>query len=331
MQSVSPPTKLFDSSFGAFQVSVPSGASLFSLYRQGSATKPPLVLLHGYPQCHTIWHDVVHSLPTDLTLIIPDLPGYSRSTKKPSEDGTHTAHSKRAVASDIIALVDALFPGTKTKFILVGHDRGPRVSYRLSLDHSDRLKGVCIMGIAPLTEQFGRMRLEVNKHEETLRMYHWIFLALPPPLPETLIGHDPEQYIRFTIDSWTGSNTKGKIPPDIMRTWTDPYSQSPDVIKGSLEDYRAGATLDLDHEAEDRECGRKVTVPFLNLYSEHLTTRFNAEDVWNSKFDPSGTAKIRHVKIGDEGIGHFLPTEAAEETARALVDWLRDDIGIEVL
>ncbi|KAG8863187.1 hypothetical protein FRB96_009369 [Tulasnella sp. 330] len=104
------------------------------------------------------------------------------------------------MANDMVTIVDSLFPGENTTFFIAGHDRGARVAYRLALDPPRRMRGVCVMYSIPF-EQFGRMRLNVNKDEETLKQHHWIFLALPPPLLEMLIGHDPEEYFRFTIDN----------------------------------------------------------------------------------------------------------------------------------
>lgn len=157
------------------------------------------------------------------------------------------------------------------------------------------------------------MSLAKNNHAETFTYYHWIFLALPFPLPETLISASPSFYFTHTLNSWTGSRSLGKFHPVAMNSWISQYDD-PAVLLGSLEDYRAGATIDLVHDAEDDgrvECG------VLALWSAGLGRRYNVGRVWR---DLGGV--VEGWQVGDDGTGHFLPLEAVGETASRLLAWM---------
>ena len=217
------------------QVDVPSGASIFTLVRPALATtspSPPLLLLHGYPQNHTCWSQLVLDLPLTQTLVIPDVPGYGLSTKTPSAD--HAAHSKRSLAKDMVDLMAALY-GPETKFLVLGHDRGARIGYRAAMDFRNVVMGFVNMDTCPFLEQWGAMGLETHNHAlvclcaicqtydnaDTPYFRHWehitgrvpicrnqldlmegrLFLAQPSPLPETMIGACPEFYMEYTSES----------------------------------------------------------------------------------------------------------------------------------
>lgn len=281
-----------------------------------------LLLLHGYPQNHTLWHEVVaelekHGVLSSWHILIPDLPGYGQSRKVASPDGSHSAHSKRAVAADMVTLVDNLI-GPGARFVVAGHDRGARVGYRLAKDFPDRVRGLCVQDIVPGRLVFQKMRFGEGRHAETARMYHWIFLALPSPLPETMIAASSHFYFAFTIDSWTGTRWKGKFNPEAMASWVNQYNDHA-VITGALEDYRAGASIDLDHDEEDEKAGKEaVLCPLLVLSSVHLTRRFDVGEIWKGL----STKGVKSVQVGDGETGHFLPVEAAKETTEELVTWL---------
>lgn len=168
------------------------------------------------------------------------------------------------------------------------------------------------------------MKLFPRYHVETFKSAHWIFLAQPSPLPETLIGANPNFYITQTIDGWTGKRHHQKFNPIAMASWVGQYD-SPLVIQGALEDYRAGASIDLDHDIADEETVRgdgteaDVTCDLLVLFSVHLSRRFNVARIWE-KLAKKG---LRSVKVGDEQTGHFLPVEAIEQTTQEMVDWMK--------
>ena len=162
------------------------------------------------------------------------------------------------------------------------------------------------------------MRLTNSRHRETLGSYHWIFLALPSPLPETLINANPKFYFTHTIDSWTGTRWKGKFDPSAMDSWVGQYSNE-SVVTGALEDYRAGASVDLDDDAEDTASvgGGAVGVELLVLYSAHLGRRFDVEGIWK----PLAKGGFKCVKVGDEQTGHFIPIET-DDTLEEMREWL---------
>ncbi|KAI5475252.1 hypothetical protein MNV49_001699 [Pseudohyphozyma bogoriensis] len=283
-------------------------------------TPKVLLLLHGYPQNHTLWHLVAAELETagiltDWHVLIPDLPGYGSSKKLASDDGTHAAHSKRAVTNDLLVWTDHVVPGEK-KLVVVGHDRGARVGYRMAKDHRSRVAGLCVQDIVPTKMVYERMKYETGRHSETFGMYHWIFLALPPPIPETLINASSDAYFTATIDSWTGPRFKGKYVKEAMDSWVQQY-RDPKVVEASLEDYRAGASIDLDDdERDEREGKEKVDCPLLSLSSYFLEKRYDVKAVW----EKLGRGTVEAYRVGDEETGHFLPVEAAEDTARRMVD-----------
>lgn len=160
-----------------------------------------------------------------------------------------------------------------------------------------------------------------NQHKETRGSYHWIFLSLPSPLPETLIGNDPNFYFTHTINSWTGTRFKGKLNPKAMKSWVSQYDL-PENVTGSLEDYRAGNSIDQVHDKEDTDTGNAtIGCELLVLFSAHLDKRFNVAKVWEELAEDGGK-RLRAVKIGDEETGHFLPVEAVEQTTKEMVEFL---------
>lgn len=274
--------------------------------------------------------------------------GYGKSRKALSPDGSHEAYSKREIGRDILSLVDAVWPPSSSsssdshaKVVLIGHDRGARVAYRLAKDSPERIVGLSVQDIVPTTEQFKRMSYDNKRHAASLGMYHWIFLATPPPLGEMLLLSSPTigpWYARYSISAWTGpafrsrtevlSTPYGDTPsplyaPELMDSWCEQYAE-PDVVRGALEDYRAGASIDLVHdEAEDDE-GRKVRCPLLALWCAGLE-RAGApgEDVrktWEAR-GPEGD-RTRAKRVDKDGVGHFLPIEASEEVANEVAEWV---------
>lgn len=156
-----------------------------------------------------------------------------------------------------------------------------------------------------------------EKHEELFKNFHWVFLALPSPLPETLIAGSYAFFFRYLINGATGVKFRGKFDEDAMESWVEQFHDT-NVIEGTLEDYRAGATIDLLHDAEDSKDGKgKVTMPTLSLYGSWLGNKFDVESIWKMLGD-----KVTVRRVGDDDTGHFLPTEAAEQTGKELSDWL---------
>jgi len=222
---------------------------------------PPLLLLHGYPQTHVIWHAVTPLLQDYFTLVIPDLRGYGDS-KGPAPDPEHSNYSKRAMARDMVGVMDTL--GHK-RFLLCGHDRGGRVAYRLTLDQAARVQRLALLDIVPTIVVWEQMDFAA-----ALQTYHWPFLAQPAPVPEHLIGADPDFYIEHLLGRWAGD--RAALDPQAVSCYVEHFRR-PSVIEATCEDYRAGATVDMEDDRADRIAGRRITCPTLLIwgrdYLEH--------------------------------------------------------------
>lgn len=261
---------------------------------------PPLLLLHGNPQTHVMWHRVAPALAGEFTVVAPDLRGYGL-TSKPASTPDHKSYSKRVMANDQIRLMSTL---GHQRFSVAGHDRGGRVAYRLALDHPDVVERLAVLDIIPTGEAFQR-----GGREFGLGLYHWYFLAQPAPLPEKLIGADPEWF-------WRWHTNRG---PDASFFDTDAVAdylacfRDPETIRGICDDYRAGATIDFEHDLADMEAGRRIQCPLLVLWGGLSKPQdwYDTLDVWRAWADD--------VRGRALPCGHYLPEEAPEETARELL------------
>jgi haloacetate dehalogenase len=266
---------------------------------------PPLLLVHGFPQTHAEWHRIAPALAERFRLVLPDLRGYGQSSV-PGTDPDHRAYSKRAMAQDMVGLMDAL---GHARFALVGHDRGARVGYRLVLDHPGRVTRLALLDIVPTYAMWTGM-------ERTLAMkvYHWLFLAQPAPLPETLIGANHRYFLEHSIASWTKARDLSAFDPDAIAHYRAFYAEA-ERVHATCEDYRAGATVDFAIDQDDRAAGRRIEVPTLVLWGSHgIPSEASPLDAW------------RPWCPGVQGhaidCGHFLPEENPESTLAALVPFL---------
>lgn len=259
---------------------------------------PPVVLLHGYPQSHVMWHRVAPQLAQNFTVVCPDLRGYGDSSK-PAGGGDHATYAKRTMARDVVNLMVAL--GFET-FAVAGHDRGGRVAHRLCLDHPGRVTRAAVLDIAPTATMF-----ENADRAFGLGYYHWFFLAQPEPFPERMIGADPDFFLDWTLDAWTG--VKGTLTDDAVAQYRRCF-QDPATIHASCEDYRAGATIDLDHDADDNDA--RIGCPLLVLWG--------ARGKVGAWYDVLGTWREKATDVQGHALdcGHFLAEERADETAQAL-------------
>src|ERR1700722_18436765 len=228
-----------------------SGAEI-ALVQGGAGS--PMLLLHGYPQNHVIWLKVAPRLAQDFTLVIPDLRGYGDSSKPPT-DADHLPYSKRAMALDMVEVMSAL---GFNRFDIVGHDRGGRVTYRLALDHPERVRRAAVLDIIPTLEQFERV-----DRFGARAIYHWYFLTQPAPFPETLIGKDPDYFLEHNLQSWRG--LESAFTPEALAAYREAF-RNPEVIHATCEDYRAGITCDCKFDEADRTAGRKIAAPMLALW-----------------------------------------------------------------
>ncbi|HTO49611.1 MAG TPA: alpha/beta hydrolase [Burkholderiales bacterium] len=265
---------------------------------------PPLLLLHGYPQTHVIWRKVAPRLAERFTVVATDLRGYGDSSKPPGA-ADHSTYSKRRMALDQVEVMRAL---GHERFAVCGHDRGGRVAHRMAVDHPERITKLAVLDIAPTKAMYEQTTMAF-----ACAYYHWFFLIQPPPMPETLIAGNPEAYLRhhmarhaglapFMPDGW----------PAYLRAFSDPAA-----VHASCEDYRAAASIDLEHDAADIAGGRKLTCPLLALWGAHgvVERLFKALDEWRKvATDVRGRALP---------CGHYIPEEAPD----ALLDELAAFFG----
>jgi len=267
-----------------------SGAEIAAV-RGGSGA--PLLLVHGYPQTHVMWHKVAPRLAERFTVVAPDLRGYGSSSKPPSDD-QHLTYSKRAMAQDLVEVMAALgFP----QFNIAGHDRGARVTYRLALDHPQCVRRAAVLDIIPTLEQFERMN-----RMSARAAYHWYFLAQPSPFPETLIGNDPDYFLDHSLGAWRG--TAGAFTPEALAAYHEAF-RNPEMIRATCEDYRAGISCDCDFDEADRKASRKIHAPLLVLWGARGPSRdTRLDEIWKT------WAEDVHGQPLD--CGHFIPEEAPE-------------------
>ena len=262
---------------------------------------PPLLLLHGYPQTHAMWHRIAPALARRYTVVCADLRGYGDSSKPPT-DASHAPYAKRAMAADMVAAMRAL---GHPRFRLVGHDRGGRVAHRLAVDHPDAVEKVAVLDIAPTLAMY-----EKTDRAFATAYYHWFFLIQPFDLPERMIGADPVAYLRTKIGGW-GSGGTAFFDPRALAEYERCFSD-PATIHATCEDYRAAASIDLEHDAADRAAGRRVRCPLLALWGER--------GVVHRLFDP--LAEWRAVADDVRGrplpCGHYLAEEAPDATLAEL-------------
>ena len=223
--------------------------------RQGGSG-PPLLLLHGYPQTNVMYHRVAPELAKRFTLVIPDLVGYGWSVV-PSSDADHVPYTKRAMAAVMIEVMEAL---GFVRFGLVGNDRGGRVSYRLALDHPERVEKLAVLDIMPTYDYWQRMDRRYG-----LNIYHWLFLAQPEPLPERLIAGNPTFYLDHTLASWTKAKNLSAFDQRALAHYRAALAD-PSRIHAVCEDYRAGAYADFEHDAADRQAGKRLAAAMLALW-----------------------------------------------------------------
>lgn len=282
------------------------GRSIRLRLRRGPPNGPPLLLLHGHPQTHVMWHRVWPELARRFTLVAPDLRGYGDSTKPAPAPG-HAAHSKREMAAHFAALMQQL---GHDRFAVLAHDRGARVAHRLALDHGPRIKAMTLLDIAPTLAMYEQA------HEAFARAYwHWFFLIQPAPLPETLLGGHGAFYVRQVL----GGRHAGlaPFPPEILREY-ERCAADPATVQGFCEDYRAAASIDLEHDRADRSAGRLLTMP--------LQVLWGAQGVVERCFDV--LAEWRRVATGLRGqalpCGHYIAEEAPEALLAQALPFLQE-------
>ena len=287
---------------GFTQKRIETSEVVINLVQGGSG--PPVLLLHGYPQTHACWHKIAPRLASRFTVVCADLRGYGDSSK-PASDAEHYAYSKRAMARD---QAEAMLALGFERFSVVGHDRGARVAHRLALDYAERVSRLALLDIVPTRKTFASMNQKLATAD-----YHWFFLIQPDDLPERLISNDPYFYLRWTLDHWAGTQ-EGAITPAALAEYRRCFDTA--TIRATCEDYRAAATIDLEHDAADAD--RKLSCPLQLLWSASGTgAHFDVPAAWRE-------CSENEVRGRALDCGHFLAEEMPEEVAAELVAFLSD-------
>ena len=268
----------------------------------GASDAPPLLLLHGFPQTHAMWHRIAQRLAPHFCLVLPDLRGYGDSDK-PRGEPAHANYSKRAMAADLAALMRSL---GHERYFVCGHDRGARVAHRLALDHAQAVAKLALLDIAPTLDMYAA----ADKRFASA-YYHWFHLIQPSPLPETMIGGNPRFYLHWKLGGW-GSRGIGFIEPEALAEYERCFCRA-ETIHAVCEDYRASAGIDLEHDRASREAGQKIECDTLLLWGERgvVQALFDPLALWRAQCSASVSGRAMAA-------GHFLAEELPDETAAAL-------------
>jgi haloacetate dehalogenase len=266
-----------------------------SIHVRHAGSGPPLLLLHGYPQTHAMWHLVAPALAEDFTVVATDLRGYGESSRPPST-ADHWPYTKRAMAQDQVAVMKAL--GFE-RFAVCGHDRGARVGYRMALDDPHRVSRLAMLDIVPTGETWRRADAAFGRG-----YWHWYFLAQPAPLPERMIAAAPD-------DFYGSRGGREHFAPEALAEY-DRWARDPATLHAMCEDYRAGATLDREHDEADRTRRRRIACPVLALWGARnfLDDWYDVLGIWRAWADDADGRAL--------DCGHYLAEERPEETAAEL-------------
>lgn len=268
---------------------------------------PPVVLLHGFPQTHVMWHRVAPALAESHTVVAMDLRGYGWSSA-PEGDAEHRLYSKRAMATDVVKVMEEL---GHARFAVVGHDRGARCGYRLALDHPGRVTRLCVLDIMPTLTMWEGMTAK-----RAMQVYHWTFLAQPAPMPERLIGGNPTAWQDEKLASWSGTRDLSCFDARALAHY-HAFFNNPDRIHALCEDYRAGATVDLTDDQADRDACRVIDAPVLVLWGGAGIPAASSSplEAWRTTFAPKAEGAAVDA-------GHFVAEENPQDTLRHLLPFL---------
>jgi len=267
----------------------------------GKSDGPPLLLLHGFPETHVMWHRVAAALRDRYLVVLLDIRGYGQSSK-PDGLPDHSNYSKRAMANDAIGVMDAL---GLDRFLVCGHDRGGRVGHRMALDHPHRVSKLCVVDIAPTLDMYAATDMAF-----ATAYYHWFHLIQPSPLPESMIGGNASTYLHAVLGGW-GSGGLRHIESRALAEYE--HSFTGDAIHAMCEDYRASAGIDLVHDQESRDRGDKIRCDTHVLWGERgvIHRLFEPLQLWQAQCLGAVTGHPMPA-------GHFIPEELPSETAQAL-------------
>ena len=299
-----------------FAVNGVSIQARFSRTVPGDAKRPALLLLHGFPQSHVMWHRVAQQLQAHYFLVMPDLRGYGDSSKAPGLPD-HSNYSKRAMAQDMIGVLDAL---GVSDFFMCGHDRGGRVAHRLALDHAARVNKLCLIDIAPTLDMYDGTMLTGPYMDFARAYYHWFHMLQPTPLPEIMMGSLDSQtaraYLHAKLGGW-GSAGLGYIEPPALAEYERCFC-TPEALHTACEDYRASAGIDLQHDREGRAHLNKLRCDTLVLWGAKgvVNRLFKPLELWQAQCSGVVTGQTMTT-------GHFIPEEQPGEVATALQSFFK--------
>ena len=268
----------------------------------GRADRPALLLLHGFPQSHVMWHRVAQRLREDFFLVLADLRGYGDSMKPPGYP-EHGNYSKRTMAQDMVDLMRAL---DRREFFVCGHDRGARVAHRLALDHPQAVQRLALIDIAPTLDMYAATDFAFAS-----AYYHWFHLIQPSPLPEKMIGADARFYLYTKLGGW-GAGGLDHIEPEALAEYERCFCRA-EAIHAACEDYRASASVDLEHDRDSRARQQRMGCDMMVLWGERglVGRKFDVIGLWQAQC--AGSVKGRSMPAG-----HFIPEELPGPTADAL-------------
>jgi len=284
-----------------------NGVSINLVYRGDG---PPLLLMHGSPQTHVMWHKVAPTLAKHYTVVAPDSRGYGDSERPPDPDEDMNVYSFRTIGQDLQEVMAKL--GFKS-FHFVGHDRGVRVGQRIALDHPESIRSLTSLDVVPSQAAFDHMDSQL-----AFSWFHWLLMRQPPPFPETIIGNSAKFFLDFLLERW--SATEGAITEEAYAEYLRSFT-GPGGVAAMVKDYRA-IELDLIHDEQDR--GRKLTSPVLVLWGADRAKRPG----WQTGhgLDNLTPWRERAVDVRGKGLdcGHFIPEERPEELVAELLPFLAD-------
>ena len=274
----------------------------------------PVLLLHGFPQSSAMWHRIAPALHAEgRTVVATDLRGYGASSRPPGGED-HSGYSFRAMAADQVAVMQQL---GFDRFAVVSHDRGARVAHRMVLDHPGAVERLVLMDILPTAYVYERVDRRV-----ATAYYHWFSFIQPYDLPERLIGSDPIWYLHRLLGGWGSAGLAGHHPEALAeyeRAFADPAARH-----AMMEDYRAGASIDLTHDAVSESAGDRIQCRTLVMWGAAGVVGRNPEDpltVWRTHAFAPG--EMEGVAI--DGAGHFLAEDRPDETLAAISRFLTDE------
>jgi len=285
---------------------LPTGGHL-NYATAGDPQQPALLLLHGFPQTHVLWRRVAQQLGARYFLVMPDLRGYGDSFK-PADEAEQAQMSKRAMAQDVVQLMQSL---GHEQFFLCGHDRGGRVSHRLALDHPQRVRKLAVLDIAPTLDMYASTDMDFAR-----AYYHWFHLIQPAPLPERMIAGDALPYLHTKLGGW-GNAGLSIFEPQALAEYERCFT--PATIHTMCEDYRASAGIDLAHDRLSRERGEKVACDLLVLWGARgvVQRMFQPLALWQAQC--AGTVSGQTLPCG-----HYMPEECPDEVARLLGEFMAE-------